>query len=153
MKTQAIVILYNGEEAGEGICKLLMQTIIDRVAIDNNTNPSIVTLNPEDIAKNLVTTIVTRQTERIVSADDDAVEKALVFVVNLFPTGISTENAIIHTLTTEGVNHTLWCNAIEILSTKHVSRAFLAKHGMSATTLTNIKKCYRSCVEAGKITG
>ena len=153
MKTQAIVILYNGEVANEGVCKYIMKVIAEQVGIDNNTNPTIATLNSEDIAKDLATTIVTRQTERIISADDDAVEKALVFVVNLFPTGISTENAIIHTLTTEGVNHTLWRNAIEILSTKHVSRTFLAKHGMSATTLTNIKKCYRSCVEAGKITG
>ena len=150
MKTQAIVILYNGEEAGENACKLLMQVIAEKVGIDNNTNPSIITLNPEDIAKDLVTTIVTEKSKRI-NVDDNAVENALVFVSDLFPTGISTENAIIHTFTTKGADNILWCNAIGILTNKHVSKTFLAKHGVSATTLTNIRKCYKSCVEAGKI--
>ena len=150
MKTQAIIILYNGEEAGENACKLLMQVIAEEVGIDNNTNPSIITLNPEDIAKDIVTTIVAEKSKRV-SADDNAVENALVFVSDLFPTGISTENAIIHTLTTEGADHILWCNAIGILTNKHVSKTLLAKHSVSAITLTNIRKCYKSCVEAGKI--
>ena len=150
MKTQAIVILYSGGVADESVCKYLMKVIAEKVGIDINTNPTITTLNSEDITKNLASTIVIEKSKRI-NADDNAVENALVFVSNLFPTGISTENAIIHTLTTERADHTLWWNAIGILTNKHVSKTLLAKYGVSATTLTNIRKCYKSCVDAKTI--
>lgn len=150
MKTQAIVILYSGGVADESVCKYLMKVIAEKVGIDINTNPTITTLNSEDITKNLASTIVIEKSKRI-NADDNAVENALVFVSDLFPTGISTENAIIHTLTTERADHTLWWNAIGILTNKHVSKTLLAKYGVSATTLTNIRKCYKSCVDAKTI--
>ena len=150
MKTQAIVILYNGEEAGENACKLLMQVIAEKVGIDNNTNPSIITLNPEDIAKDIVTTIVTEKSKRN-NADDNAVENALIFVSELFPNGISEGNAIIHTLSTTGADHVLWCNAISILSTKPVSKTLMLKNNVLTNTLTSIRKAYKVCVEAGKI--
>ena len=150
MKTQAIVILYSGNEADGFVCEDIMKIIAERVGIDSNSSSSITTLTSEDIAKDLVATIVTKQSERI-NAEDNAVENALVFVSNLFPTGISTENAIIHTLTTERADHTLWWNAIGILTNKHVSKTLLAKYGVSATTLTNIRKCYKSCVDAKTI--
>ena len=127
-----------------------MKVIAEKVGIDINTNPTITTLNSEDITKNLASTIVIEKSKRI-NADDNAVENALVFVSDLFPTGISTENAIIHTLTTERADHTLWWNAIGILTNKHVSKTLLAKYGVSATTLTNIRKCYKSCVDAKTI--
>ena len=150
MKTQAIVILYSGGVADESVCKYLMKVIAEKVGIDINTNPTITTLNSEDITKNLASTIVIEKSKRI-NADDNAVENALVFVSDLFPTGISTENAIIHTLTTEGADRTLWWNAIGILTNKHVSKTLLEKYGVSATTLTNIRKCYKSCVDAKTI--
>ena len=147
METRAIVILYQGKEPGAAQCALITAQIANILSIEDNV--SITTMNQEDISKLLVGKILLKPEPA--DKDEEAVEQALIYLTSTYSKGITSEQAVIETFAREGNNRTEWLNMLKILCSNTISKKLMSKHCVSSTTLSNLKKAYFACVQAGRI--
>ena len=151
METNAIVILYIGNEPDTYQCNLIAAKVAESLHIKDSV--SISTMNQDDISKLLVK-------EKYSSVNIVEVEKpdnfkkeagaAVTFVKSLFPNGISSERAAVECVTGSDAKRTSWINALEIIS-KYPAKKIHDAFGISLVTLKNLRTAYNTCAELAKI--
>lgn len=151
METNAIVILYNGNEPDTYQCNLIAAKIAETLNIKDSV--SITTMTQDDISKLLVKEKYS--SVGIVEVEEpDTFKKeagaAVTFIKDLFPNGISSERAAVECVTGSDTKMTSWINALEIIS-KYPAKKIHDAFGISLATLKNLRTAYNTCADLVKI--
>lgn len=150
MGTNAIVILFNGNEPDTYQCNLIAAKIAEALNIKDSV--SITTMNQDDISKLLVKEKYS--SVGIVEVEEtDTFKKeagaAVTFIKGLFPNGISSERAAVECVTGPETKKRPWINALEIIS-KYPAKKIHEDFNISLATLKNLRVAYTTCAELGK---
>lgn len=150
METNAIVILYNGNEPDTYQCNLIAAKIAGVLNIKDSV--SITTMNQDDISKLLVkekyASVIVEKDETITPFEKE-VGNAVTFIKGLFPNGISSERAAVECVTGPEIKRKSWINALEIIS-KYPAKKIHEDFNISLVTLKNLRAAYTTCAELGK---
>ena len=147
METNAIVILYNGNEPDTYQCNLIAAKIAETLNIKDSV--SITTMTQDDISKLLVKEKYSSVGIVEVEEPDTfkrEVGNAVTFIKGLFPNGISSERAAVECVTGPETKKRSWINALEIIS-KYPVKKIHENFNISLVTLKNLRAAYTTCVD------
>ena len=150
MDTRAIVILYEGKEVSEAM-NIAIIGYLNEQGIISGSHPEIITADSNDIAKMLVKESISKTNVITKDPNKEEIGHALTYISGLYPKGITSEEAVLKTVTSDGEEHIMWVNAIKILFNNNISKATLAAHSVTNSTVNNIKKAYFTCAQAGRL--
>ena len=151
METNAIVILYNGNEPDTYQCNFIAAKIAEALNIKDSV--SITTMTQDDISKLLVKEKYSSVGIVEVEEPDTfkrEVGNAVTFIKGLFPNGISSERAAIKCVTGTDTERKCWMNALEIIS-KYPPKKIHDTFDISLITLKNLRAAYTTCASLAKI--